>query len=100
MPIDDGLLDAAREIHDEMMAYGMTNEAAAIRYAVSVAVAEQEEEDRFGTDNISACIDAIMMFRSALIGLSDRRPITASSTFKIMKVATAARTQVISTAAI
>jgi hypothetical protein len=85
MPIDDELLDTARTIHDEMLAYGMTAEAAAIRHAVSTAVAEQEEEDRFGTDRISACIDAVTRLRSSIVSLADDGPIMAGDISTILK---------------
>lgn len=85
MSIDGKLLDTARAIHDEMLACGMSNEAAAIRYAVSVAMTEQDEEDRFGTDRISACLDAMDSFRSALRGLADRKPVTAGDVSTILK---------------
>ena len=85
MPLDGDILDGVRAIHDELLASGMSNEAAAVRYAVAVAVAEQEDEERFGTDRISACVDAITTFRSALVGLADRTPVTAGDVSRVLK---------------
>ena len=85
MPIDDELLETARTIHDQMMALGMFNEAAAVRLAVSAAVADQEEEEQFGTERVAACVEAMTNFKSALTSLADRRPVTAADVSSILK---------------
>ena len=84
MPLDGEILDGVRAIHDELMACGRFNEAVAVRYAVTIAMSEQDEEERFGTDRISACVDAISNLRSALVGLAET-PITAGDVSRVLK---------------
>jgi len=85
MPIDEELLGTARAIHNEMMAAGLVDQACAIRYAVDVALAEQDEEEQFGTDRISACIGAMATLRSSLSRLAELRPVTAGDVSSILK---------------
>ena len=85
MPIDEELMNTARTIHDEMMACGMISEAAAIRHAVNVAVIEQDEEERFGTERLSDCLNAVKTLQEDLYTLSEKRPITAGDISRVLK---------------